>query len=204
MNTQTSYFVTQTDGQWHGVHHGRPEPLEDDGIYLKIISKYPNMACLNTGGGCMAIHHTINESGGYFLITDHEGEGLPDDDATQVLCGRYDENGSLDANEEGVIVPVAELEAWIDRALDPERTLSAVFSRMVREELADHLTEIRARNATQDYAKSCATHDFCDANMIMLAALSEYSGIEEDELDLEANTAIMNAAWDESKSKGFA
>lgn len=113
-----TYYITQTDGQWIGVHDGRPEPLYPDGLYLRIIAKYPNMQLLNTGGGCMAIHHVLDESRGtYLLITDADGDGLPDDDAPQVLCGRYDERGSIDANEEGAYVRTDELTDWLDHVL---------------------------------------------------------------------------------------
>jgi hypothetical protein len=34
----------------------------------------------------------------------------------------------------------------------------------------EQLREVRRLNATADYDRSCAAHDFCDANMAMLEA----------------------------------
>jgi hypothetical protein len=74
---------------------------------------------------------------------------------------------------------------------------------------------IVARNATPEYSKACASHDFCDANMLMAAAFAETFGrepfttidVEEGgttEESLAAETLIWNQAWDWAKAGKFA
>jgi len=71
------------------------------------------------------------------------------------------------------------------------------------------LAAIRERNATYD-ADTCATHDFADANMIMLLAFEEVFGREPAFLhgtdekgnhspEQEADIALWNAAWGHAK-----
>lgn len=78
------------------------------------------------------------------------------------------------------------------------------FRRLVREELEEHLAEIDERNARNDEEKNgcCATHDFCDANLLMLDAFCTAMGLSEDQV-LEgmtdehdhAATHMWNEAW---------
>ena len=63
-------------------------------------------------------------------------------------------------------------------------TLAGEFDRLLRAELtASEYRETIRRNRTPEYAGDCcASHDFTDANCIMLSALSGLSGIDESEL----------------------
>ena len=69
--------------------------------------------------------------------------------------------------------------------------------------LTDWLTDyemdlIRNYNATPTYAHSCASHDFCDANMAMLTAFEVITECDYD-LDNQAHVDLFNAAWDYAK-----
>ena len=90
------------------------------------------------------------------------------------------------------------------------RELAEVFSKVVREHLADHLEEIRHRNrasiATGD-RNVCATHDFCDANMLMHEALCRCYGVKDfpasNISESETLTRLWNEAWDIAKRNEF-
>ncbi len=85
-------------------------------------------------------------------------------------------------------------------------SLAAEFSHMVRCELTlDQLAEVRRRNQTPQYTGCCATHDFTDTNMLMLATYASLAGIDEDEvpLDDEGVQATMNSAWDMARAAEF-
>ena len=81
------------------------------------------------------------------------------------------------------------------------QAIASVFSRIVREELAADLADIITANRTLEYASACATHDACDANMLMHDAFSECK-IEMDP-ESDEHCALWNAAWDISKAAEF-
>lgn len=83
------------------------------------------------------------------------------------------------------------------------RALADAFGQLIRAELAPHLAEIRRRNALPEYAAACASHDFCDSNMLMVQAWENTFGGEPDASD-EAHARRINAAWSEVRAKGFA
>ncbi len=72
--------------------------------------------------------------------------------------------------------------------------LAEEFSRLVREELAEHLEEIIERNRTTLSKSCCATHDFCDANMLMAAAFEKVTGNEDDIEFSKEDCALWNEA----------
>lgn len=55
--------------------------------------------------------------------------------------------------------------------------------------------EVKARNATEEYARFCASHDFCDANMVMFDAFNTEIGWDCD-LDNDEDTSVWNEAWE--------
>lgn len=60
--------------------------------------------------------------------------------------------------------------------------------------------EMRRRNASPEYgAEVCASHDFCDANMPMLAAFEDVTGRTMD-AGSEEDAALWGAAWDVAKA----
>jgi hypothetical protein len=101
--------------------------------------------------------------------------------------------------------------------ISPDTTrLAAAFAGLVRLDLAKHLPEIVRRNR-EDYAggASCATHDFCDANMVMLAAFEDTFGREPRFLDgtngddayspdQYVDLHLWNNAWDMAREADFA
>lgn len=90
------------------------------------------------------------------------------------------------------------------------RVLAARFVAELRYILTPaEFAEVRRRNATPEYeeSRSCASHDFCDANMVMLGAFEEVVGREPaflqgtDEkgdytLGQLADQTLWNAAWE--------
>lgn len=48
----------------------------------------------NTGGGCLALRRNDSRDQ-YLLITDADGNGLPDPDGSPVIVGKYDTNDML-------------------------------------------------------------------------------------------------------------
>lgn len=83
--------------------------------------------------------------------------------------------------------------------------LAAEFSRRVRRDLAEHLPEIRRRNAASEYG--CATHDFCDANEIMGEAFKAVMGRnilpDDDSEPTESDCDLRNAAWEIARKAEF-
>lgn len=104
---------------------------------------------------------------------------------------------------------------------DQTETLARAFAANIREACEDIdrendnpvgslLLEINNRNARPDYVGCCATHDFLDANMAMLAAFEEVAGrelatISETATDEEkgADSNLFNAAWTLARAACF-
>lgn len=90
------------------------------------------------------------------------------------------------------------------------RTLARLFSERLREHIGeDDFQEVIRRNATAEYAKKCASQDFCDANIIMddamCTVLSE-SGVFLDGVDPEDCdewTEAWEAAWELAQNMNF-
>jgi hypothetical protein len=95
---------------------------------------------------------------------------------------------------------------------DPRKPLSSAevtrladaFAGVLQEWLTrSEWREMRARNATPGYAKCCASHDFCDANMAMAAAFRSALARSPDIYDRAGgeegpDVELWNAAWDEA------
>lgn len=85
-----------------------------------------------------------------------------------------------------------------------ETRLATTFARELLAEIgAGNLQVVRNRNASPYYAGCCASHDFCDANMVMAAAWIATAGREFD-MDSDADVASWNAAWGIAKRDAFA
>lgn len=84
------------------------------------------------------------------------------------------------------------------------QTIADAFRRAIAEDLGtDIAAEIDERNATPEYADGCcATHDFCDANMVMAEAFEAVTGRGPDVSSAE-DTNLWNAAWDIARTQGF-
>jgi hypothetical protein len=86
----------------------------------------------------------------------------------------------------------------------------AFTARCVEAFTADQMAEVKRRNVDHADDGACATHDFADANMIMLDAFFQTMGHEPGFLDgtdekgipspeTEADIALWNAAWEWAK-----
>ncbi len=63
------------------------------------------------------------------------------------------------------------------------------------------LAEVVRRNDTAGYDMACATHDFCDANMLMLLAMNECGIVFNVEDDSQAQ--LTDAAWSLARAASF-
>lgn len=86
----------------------------------------------------------------------------------------------------------------------PVEKLSVLFSAMVRYELAVMLPRVVSTN--RRYRKEgldcCATHDYCDANLLMAAAFKQANDREFD-ADSGADVGMWNLAWKLSFDREF-
>jgi hypothetical protein len=80
--------------------------------------------------------------------------------------------------------------------------LADAFAAIVRRDLREHLPEINRRNATPEYACACATHDFCDANVLMQEAFEDLFLRETDPAS-DLDVWLWNEAWSVAKARGF-
>lgn len=86
------------------------------------------------------------------------------------------------------------------------RELAREFARQLRAEIGDErMTIVNMKNATVPYAGSCASHDYCDANVVMMRAYTNLTGIAEADirLDDEATVSLFNYAWDTARDNNF-
>lgn len=56
------------------------------------------------------------------------------------------------------------------------------------------------RNRANPDASWCASHDFCDANMVMLSCWQQLTGA--DDVPEDDDCALWNAAWDIWRARG--
>ena len=81
--------------------------------------------------------------------------------------------------------------------------LSAEFTRVVCESLTpDQMQSVRRINEERNDPHTCATHDFCDANMLMEEAWVSVVG-ELIDVNDEAQSVLWDKAWALSKANGF-
>lgn len=87
--------------------------------------------------------------------------------------------------------------------MDP-KTLARAFSYQLRQEigLIDLMTVIRL-NREEENKNICHSHDFCDANMVMLDAGVVLGYWTEENFDLDDCSAIVNDAWAIAKAANF-
>lgn len=165
-------------------------------------------ALISTGGGCTAWHKPLgNNANAYMLITCLDGCGhyLTDSDDKFIIACHWEDDGGNAAwsdclegasAQEAIKASEAARLAW-EFAIELERDIGRVgLAKTVRvnKERADPFT--------------CASHDYCDANMTMAEAYSRLFGqvewIEEghDESDTSGQDR-WNLAWDFAKRNHF-
>lgn len=84
--------------------------------------------------------------------------------------------------------------------------LAQAFSELLREAIGDRINDVIERNATEENPDACHSHDFCDANEIMLQAWRD-CGLSEDAI-VGGNPAddahcLWETAWDIAKEYDF-
>lgn len=77
--------------------------------------------------------------------------------------------------------------------------LAIAFCKELRDLLTlEQLTEVQGRNRSEENPNICHSHDFCDPNVAMLAALGEPF-----DPSSATQTALINKAWGIAKKAGF-
>lgn len=95
------------------------------------------------------------------------------------------------------------------RTLPNTDQLARRFSAMLLEDLGkDLMARVNERNAQPEYAEtdSCASHDFCDANMVMLAAIESFGFTDDDVFENDCDNPLQklwNEAWTLAKTNKF-
>lgn len=80
--------------------------------------------------------------------------------------------------------------------------LSDAFSIVIREFLTEN--QLASVNYMNDpILPTCATHDFCDANMAMLEAWTRLTGESKIDAQNDADCKLINAAWKFSRDEEF-
>lgn len=88
-------------------------------------------------------------------------------------------------------------------AVKVSQRLALAFCAGVRTHLsAQELRDVNRANRRPDYADSCATHDYIDANETMEIAFVTVVG-RGSLVSSAADTALINMAWDTAKASGF-
>lgn len=88
--------------------------------------------------------------------------------------------------------------------------LAAAFSVELRNELSpDGIRDVIDLNKDEKHPDVCHSHDFCDANMVMLAALARLLGVDQDAVlvgsrEPDEQMTLWNDAWGLAKRHDFA
>lgn len=98
---------------------------------------------------------------------------------------------------------VPHTQADLDRVRNTAQPEVDQLSEQFLQELADVIgydsfREVVTRNAALNDPSICASHDFCDANMVMAAAFEKVMKREVD-TQSDADLAVWNEAWDRAK-----
>lgn len=87
------------------------------------------------------------------------------------------------------------------KSLPTAEAVAAEFAKVLRTWLTpEEFTEMRCSNRGETDEGVCHSHDFCDANMAMLRALTNL-GVPEDSVNYQddATLELWNSAWDIAK-----
>lgn len=106
-----------------------------------------------------------------------------------------------------------------ERASDVDiEAMARRFSELLLDEIGEtRLSAVNERNGTDAFYRTsdtCASHDFCDANMVMEAAFRHIMGRDPwmpcdreegkcTEDDEQADVHAWNAAWEKAKARQF-
>ena len=82
-------------------------------------------------------------------------------------------------------------------------TIAKAFSAKLRWNLTgEQMYEIVTKNASEEYKHCCATHDYCDANMLMLEAFEETNS-RLFNYNSRSDAALWNEAWTTARQNNF-
>ena len=83
--------------------------------------------------------------------------------------------------------------------------LAERFSRLLLEELGNEtMSAVNEANSMENLAGSCATHDHCDANMVMYAAMQQLDADAPAPWDFQDEDAkLWNEAWQHARDQFF-
>ena len=84
------------------------------------------------------------------------------------------------------------------KTLPSKEALALKFVELLRADIGEtDYIEVKRLNRTEAYKNCCASHNFCDANMVMLEAAESFGfGVPETD---DEDVALWNAAWDFAK-----
>jgi hypothetical protein len=84
-------------------------------------------------------------------------------------------------------------------ATEQQEALAKAFADQLQSELSpDDWQGMRAANGKGDYVAACASHDYCDSNMVMADAFALTIGrpfLPEDEPPSNVDCDLWNEAW---------
>jgi hypothetical protein len=81
--------------------------------------------------------------------------------------------------------------------------LARRFDEILRDHVGDEkYGQILRLNRTPEYRNSCASHDYCDANMTMLEAMKSFGIPEDMVVEDDQCHRLWNLAWEKWKSNG--
>lgn len=88
--------------------------------------------------------------------------------------------------------------------LPSPHALARAFASELRDEIQDAIFTVVALNDDEAEPNICHSHDFCDANQVMIDAWAKVAGVEcSCDSNNEAETALWNEAWDIAKKAKF-
>lgn len=87
--------------------------------------------------------------------------------------------------------------------LPTPKELARRFDEILRAHVsAEDYGNILRLNKTEEYKGSCASHDYCDANMAMLEAMKSFGIPEDMAVEDDQCHRLWNIAWEKWKSNG--
>lgn len=139
-----------------------------DRVIDELASRGINATLEQTGGMTMAfgirVHGVYVQGNAWCAAAFLNDECIPEEMVTSICS--YDEDDNL---REGIAECIAEdVASWVARKIAKD-----FAGRLVAEIGDENYEEVVRRNATDEYTGCCASGDFCDSNMTMLAAFRD-------------------------------
>lgn len=213
-----SFQILQADAQSYLVIFQRDAALDSEYI-TRRYSSAPHVAPIDharmqladelaDAGSGVAIEHLVED-----LRGPHRGRVFDfDAGAIEALVLREGLNAAASARAAG---PDASDMQQHGDATQLTVVLAKAFSRMLSSTLdSESLAQVAASNGTAAYTGACATHDFVDANELMVQAFNEVHGrdpilasdVESDTACANqevADTRLISAAWNMARKAKF-